>query len=151
MLEFTAKEIIVMVLGSGGFIGGLISLFVFITGRLDKRKERTKEELKTQISQSADMKRFELDSSNAVHAQLWEIINAQQTHIANLEKDAEELEAKAILQRPTILRIYANIRAMRSEIDGMNVLIMSNDDTSVFMKRFSALKTLLNETEGMLP
>lgn len=149
-MEFTTKEIILAVLGSGGFIGGFIAIFVFITARLDKKRERDKALLESEITKTSDMKRFELDSSNSVHSQLWEIINEHKAENKLLSEQVEELERIAVLQWPTRLKIHANLRQMRKEIESLNLMILSEDETNVFMRRFQTVKVLLDETEGML-
>lgn len=151
MIDLTPGEVVVAIVGSGGLIAGSISLFSFITGRLDVRRKRLKETLAKEISQTADMKRFDLDATNLVHNQLWEIIKERDVKITALEGEIEVLDEKAILQRPTILKVYANLRAMRKEIESLNLMILNEEETNVFMRRFQTVKVLLDETEAMLP
>lgn len=146
-----AKEVLILLLGSGGLIVGLIPLFTYLSARLDARRLRKKEEAKTELSNSADIRRLELDSTSAVQTELWGIIEAQKEHIRTLENELSELDKKAVLQRPAILNIYANIRAIRAEIESLGVMALDDAATQIFMKRFNAVKCLLDETEKILP
>jgi capsule polysaccharide export protein KpsE/RkpR len=124
---------------------------VWISGRLDKRKERIKALSESEIANRTEMKRYELDANNAVHTQLWEIIKEQKAEISELQEELKEVESTATLQRPAVNKIYANLRAMRKEIESLNLMILSEEETNVFMRRFQAVKLLLDETEGLLP
>lgn len=151
MEGLTLKELVLLITGSGGLIGGIVAAFVFTTSRLDKRRERIKEKQRQDISESADMKKFELDSQNSVHDHLWEIIREKDAEIQRLSNEIEDIEKTSTIQRPVVLKIYANLRSMRKEIESLNLMILSEEETNVFMRRFQTVKVLLDETEGLLP
>lgn len=147
MEGFTGRELLIAILGSGGFIGGLVGLLSFLSSRIDKRRQRLDKEQHMHVSQSTDMRRFELDKENSVQQQLWKIIEEREAECKELETALKE----STLSRPQILKIGKNIREMRKEIESLNVMILDEEQTNVFMRRFQTVKQLLDETEGMLP
>lgn len=146
-MDFTTREVLLAILGSGGLIGGLISLLVFISSRIDKRRENIEKD----IHNSVEHKRLEHDKSSSVEQALWKIIDSKNKEIEILESKAKDLEATTALTRPIITNILSLIRSMRKELDSINVIMMGQEETSIFFQRWTAVKKGLDELEKLLP
>lgn len=151
LMEFTTKEIILAILGSGALVGGIISALTFVSSYVDKRRERAKEKSNELIHDSIEAKRLqgELQTTkdNTVIENLWKLIEEYKREIEDLERDLKA----ASMSRATVNTVYRNIRAIRKEIESLNVMILSEEDTNVFMRRFQTVKQILDETENLLP
>jgi hypothetical protein len=47
-------------------------------------------------------------------------------------------------------KIYSHIREMRTELDSLNVMVLDEEQTNVFMRRFRNVKEILNKVEAVL-
>lgn len=155
MQEWTAKDIILTVLGSGTFIGSVIVVFNFITARIDARRQRIEATSQRKLADAIEVKKLEVEAEgrevDSVRAAMWKLLEERQGEITALKIEIEGLKRQAILDRPLITQIYAKLRAMRKEIESLNLMVLSEEETNVFMRRFNKVKEILDETEGMLP
>lgn len=151
MDHVTAKELVMAIMGSGGIIGGLVSLLVFIAGRLDRKRDRDQEELETSIHSSAEFKRIKLEEKSSVEQSLWRMMEAKDAEIKALREEIAELERTQTLTRPVINNIITIIRAMRKELDSIKVIMLSDEETKYFQARWIALGDKLNELENLIP
>lgn len=154
-MEFSLTQIVIAALSSGGILSGLVTLGVFINKLLtDRRKTRQDREDKV-IHDSVESKRLELEFEDkhaaAVVDNLWKLLDARDRHIASLKTDLQVCEEQSSLSRPMLIQVYKNVRAIRKEIESLNVMVLSDEDTNVFMRRFQIVKQLLDETENILP
>lgn len=154
-MEWTPEKIVLAVLGSGGFITGIVMAFNAIAARLDARRKRLEEAELKRIADAVELKRLEAitgeKSSETLIQNLWKIIESKNVEIEGLKQEINECEKKATLDRPVINQVYAKLRAMRREIESLNVMVLNEEETNVFMRRFNTVKALVEETEGLLP
>lgn len=121
-----------------------MTVISFIVGRIDKRRERHKEEAEMELSHSAEADRIKLDSKNSTEAALWKIIE-------ELKENLAEEKKFATLTRPNVIKIAGDVRAIRKEIESLNLMILNEEETNVFMRRFQTVKQLLDQIETILP
>lgn len=144
MDSFTSKDILLAFIGSAGILGGVMTVISFIVGRIDKRRERIREERDLEVSHSVGIDRVRLDSATATEAALWKIIQ-------ELKESLAEEKRFATLTRPNVIKIAADVRAIRKEIESLNLMILNEEETNVFMRRFQTVKQLLDQIETILP
>lgn len=141
--DLTIREILIAILGSGGIIGGLFVAFNFIAGRFDKYRERKK----MNISEAAEIRRVELQvkaqSDNDLVTNLWKLVEAGR-------KEIEELERAERLARPTVVRVYRIIREMRAELDKLHIMVLGEQETAIFAKRWNNIKKLADQLEAII-
>jgi chromosome segregation ATPase len=158
-MDWNKENIALLVAISAVLIPVLIPVLIrglsFVTVRLDARKARLAAAETNRIADSIEVRKLEADTetrgNDSLVANLWKFIAEKDAEIAELKKEIEECEAAAKLNRPTINKIYAKLRAMRTEIESLNVMVLNEEETNVFMRRFNQVKLLLDETEGLLP
>ena len=154
-MEWTTEKIVILIFGGGGTITGLVLLFNAIAARIDIRNERKKKADLDRIANAVEVKRLQADtderSAETLVSNLWKLVETKNKEIAELKQEIEQLEKEGKLTRPVINQIYAKLRAMRKEIESLNLMILNEEETNVFMRRFGAVKMLLDEAEGLLP
>lgn len=150
-MEASWMQIILAVLSSGGIIGTIISVLIYASGRMDKRRERMDKQKQLDVSQTADLKRLELDEDKSIEGALWRIIEEKNDEIAQLKAEVSDVTNTSSLSRPRVTQIYKAVRLMRKEIDSLNLMILNEEETNVFMRRFRAVKDYLDEIETSLP
>lgn len=150
MGDFSWGQILIGLL-SAGAMGTFIAFAKLVSDRLDKRAERMRAKKKEEIDGAVEVKRLEMEGKHSASDELWRINEWQAARIKELEAELEEQETKYSFSRPTVTKVYANIRAIRKEISHLNLMVMSEEDTNVFMRRFGEVLTLLDETESILP
>lgn len=143
-MEWTLKDILLLVLGSGTFIGALVVVFNAITARLDARRKRIGDAELAKISNAVEIRQLQAEmdgkSHDALIKNLWKIIAEKRTEIIEVKREFDEMEQSSKLSRPVINQIYAKLRTMRREIDALN------GDTRAVNAR-----ALLDEIETLLP
>lgn len=153
--EYSAKEIALAVVGGGGLIGGCVALFSFVAARLDARTQKTEADEKRRLADAVEMRRIEAEregrDADALVENLWKLIGEKDSELKAQRLEIADLETKATTNRPMLLKVYANLRAMRREIESLNVMVLSEEETNVFMRRFQTVKVLLDDTESLLP
>jgi hypothetical protein len=136
MAEWTLKDIILMVLGSGTFIGSLVVVFNAISARLDARKKRLEEAELRKISNAVEVKRLETETGERTAASLvtnlWKIIEDKNIEIEALKKEN--------LTRPIIKQLYSKLRQIRNEIGRLG-------DGPIT----ASIEALIDQTEELLP
>jgi len=156
-MEFTVPQIVWTALVSSGVVGGIWTLFVFITGRLDIRRKRIAEERAKDISSSADIGRLKLESESHAHDLLWKIIEEHKQEIKDLRTEVRELKAELEaaenderLKRPDVMHIYECVRQIKNEMDSLNIMLLSDEETNVFARRWGNIKTIMVDLESTL-
>lgn len=150
-MEPGTKEIILALIGGGGFLAGLISLFNAIAVRLDARRKNKKEDKAEQFLHVSEAEKLKLEGNKNAADLLWKIIEEKNAEIRELKTEVEDAEKFAALTRPNVIKLAADVRAIRKEIESLNVMVLSEEDTNVFMRRFQAVKVLLDDIESILP
>jgi len=85
-MELAWKEIVIVVAGSSGLIGGLVSAFAFVTGRLDKRRERDL----MHASMSTDLRRVKLEEER-LDEWIWEgVAKEKEAQILVLKQELKD-------------------------------------------------------------
>lgn len=133
------KELLIVVSGSVGIIGGLIPVAVFVYSRLDKKKEQ----------HAGDLHEYN-DAQKSVVDALNKIIETKDAEIAKLQAKLESTENKGILTLPKLQKIMAEIRTMREALSRLNVLVMSQEETNIFAERFATIKEGIAHIEEIL-
>jgi len=133
------KELLIVVSGSVGIIGGLIPVAVFVYSRLDKKKEQ----------HAGDLHEYN-DAQKSVVDALNKIIETKDAEIAKLQAKLESTENKGILTLPKIQKLNAEIRTMREALSRLNVLVMSQEETNIFAERFATIKEGIAHIEEIL-
>ncbi len=123
------KELLIVVSGSVGIIGGLIPVAVFVYSRLDKKKEQ----------HAGDLHEYN-DAQKSVVDALNKMIETKDAEIAKLQAKLESTENKGILTLPKLQKIMAEMRIMREALAKLNVLVMSQEETNIFAERFATIK-----------
>lgn len=134
-----AKELFLAISGSGGIIGGLVTLAVFVYSRIDKKKER----------QSSDYHEYATAQKNVVDA-LNKMLADKDAEIEKLQQKLNDGENKGILTLPKIQKLNAEIRTMREALSRINVLVMSQEETNIFAERFATIKEGIAHIEEIL-
>jgi hypothetical protein len=150
MDNFTIRDVVFGLLGSGGFITGCILLFNAITTRLDARKKRIEERRLLDISQSTDALKLEGDETDRVISNLWKVIELERKENEELRVQIKEWEVHEKLARPTVSKVYRLLRNIRAEIDHINVLFLDDKQTAVFAKRWNNIRIFADEIENVL-
>jgi len=133
------KELLIVVSGSVGIIGGLIPVAVFVYSRLDKKKEQ----------HAGDLHEYN-DAQKSVVDALNKMIETKDAEIAKLQAKLESTENKGILTLPKLQKIMAEIRTMREALSRLNVLVMSQEETNIFAERFATIKEGIAHIEEIL-
>lgn len=147
MENLSVASLIVLVVGSGGIIGGLVSVATLIFSRLDKKRQNEKDDSMF----SAEEKKVNLDRDRTVHDQLWKIIDAKELEIRELKATIDALEAESPLNRPKVREIYDLIRLIQRDVDSVKVILLSTEDTTFFNTKWVDIKERLNSIESLLP
>lgn len=154
-MGFTVQEVVIAILGSGGLIGGLVVAFNAITSRLDARRKRLEEADQKKISTAIEGRRLEIESAgrgtDALIANLWKMIDDKDKELEEVKAELDECNKKYSFSRPVTTVVYRNARAIISEIEAMNVLVLNEEQTQVFMRRFTRMKELATEIQEVLP
>ena len=137
MLEL--KEWVMAISGSGGIIGGLVALAVFIYNRMDKKKE-------IDITDSHNY----VDAQKNVVDALHRILEGKNADIARLEAKLTDGEGKGILTLPKIHKIEAEMRTMREALSKLNVILLSDAETTLFAERFTTIKQGIENIEDII-
>lgn len=154
-MEFSWTQILLAAVGSIGGVSGIVGFLVFITGRMDKRRERFRTEKSEAIHETAEIRRLELEfshkSDDAVKSELWRLIGEQKEEIKMLKAELEESDNANSMSRPTIQRIYIASRKIRRQADNLNFLIMKEMPYSDLAKEAEILLQDIDELEKNLP
>lgn len=153
-MEFTWKEILVTALGSGGLLGGIITFFVFITGRLDARRKRIEDKKAIDISESVELKKLQVQSiqtdTGILITNLWAIINDQKAEIKCLTDELANCEDGDRLSIANVNRIFEYIRQIKNEMDSLNLMLLNDEETNIFAKRWGNIKSIMIDLEKLL-
>jgi uncharacterized protein YlxW (UPF0749 family) len=161
MGEFTISQVLLILSGTGGFIVVLIKAFTFIGQQLDARGKRKDDRERHRLEDSVEARRLVLDYSergerNTI-TELWKLNDDKdeetkelKTEIRELENKLKDAEKAERLNRPTIMRIYTYVRGIRTELDSLNVMVLNEEETNVFMRRFRNVKELIGKIEDVL-
>lgn len=150
MDNITAKELLLVLIGSSGFVGGVVSILVFIAGRLDKRRERNEASQTEALHNSAELKRIGLEERSAVEQSLWKMLEAKDAEITALKTRIEALEKANALSRPVMSKISSVISEMKREVESVRVIMLSDEETKYFQQRWLSIKRLLQEFEDII-
>lgn len=136
--------------GSGGFVLAGISLFKFINELLTQRRTKQKEEL----ADSTLLQRLQLEAGSKgqdnLTDNLWKIIGEKNAEIVDLKQEVRDCEKAEKLTRPAVSRIYECIRKIKNEMDSLNIMIMSDEETNVFARRWGNIKAIITDLEDSL-
>lgn len=154
-MDFTWTQILVAAVGSIGGVSGVVTLLVFITGRIDKRREREKAAQDKAIHETEGIRRLEYEfaqkTDEAVKAELWRLIGEQKEEIRLLKAEIEESEAHQSLSRPAIQKIYNASRKIRRQVDNLSFLVMKETAHDDLAKEVEILRQDVEELEKSLP
>lgn len=153
-MNFTPGEILAAFLGGGGIIGGVITALSFLSGRLEARRKRIEEKSKSALEKEVDVRRLENEiqykGTDALVNNLWKLIEEQKIELKAKEAVIEEMEADEKLTRPAVMKIYECVRKIRNEMDSLNIMLLSDEETNVFARRWGNIKVIMCELEETL-
>lgn len=155
MEHLTTTEIILAVLGSLGGLAGLVSFAAFVGTRLDIRRKRIQTATDKQNNDSVESRRIQLEydgkDKESLVTNLWKMVDQLKARNVELEDEADENDKQFSFNRPVKTKIDQKARSIVSEIDAMNVLMINDEQTQIFMRRFSKVKELAIEIQDILP
>ena len=108
-MDFTWKEILTYLFGSGTIVGGIFVGIKFLYEQIDKRR--------------ADKRTAEEKAYDAV----WKLYEASKAEVISLKAEIAELEKGDSLSRPAVSKIYRAVRKLGRQIEILD---------SVFIKEF---------------
>lgn len=148
--EYSTIQIVVAALGSSGIVGASWTLFVFISGKLEARRKKQEEDRKKEISNAADLRRVEAETGESATKLLWDLIRELKSEVKDLKADLEAAEQAEILTRPAVMHIYECVRQIKNEMDSLNIMLLSDEETNVFARRWANIKAIMVELEATL-
>lgn len=153
-MEYTWKEIIFAALGSSGLIGGVVTAFVFVAGRLDARRKRMDDARSEAIHDSVELKKISMDAAlqgnEAIVTSLWRIIEEKNKELAALKADLDDCEKGDRLSNRNVNKIFASLRSVKNEMDSINIMVLGEEETNVFARRWHNIKHILDDLEKTL-
>lgn len=154
MDNLSLSQAIMGLSAAGGGVVVLIRIATFVAKELDARRQRIEDRDQKRLEASVEARRLTLDYSekgerNTV-TELWKLVDDKDEEIKDLEAKLKDAERAERLNRPTIMRIFHHVRAMRSELDHLNLLVLGEEETNIFMTRFRNTKEILGKIEGIL-
>jgi septal ring factor EnvC (AmiA/AmiB activator) len=150
MDDFTTREIILAVLGSGGILAALLKVAKTVSDRIDQRRVRAQQQQQSQISQTAELKRLKIDADEDIYDRFKELLGEREKEIKELKARLLEWENKPTDQK-LIDEMYRTLRIIINEIDAMNMLFLNERDTQIFARRFKAMHDAAKEMRDKLP
>jgi chromosome segregation ATPase len=151
---FSSSQFLLILSGASGAIVVLIKIFTVIAAELDARRKRHEAGEQKRLGEAVEIRRLQLDytgkGTDTLVENLWKMIGEKEKEIEDLKKELDDSEKAERLNRPTIMRIYSHIREMRTELDSLNVMVLDEEQTNVFMRRFRNVKEILNKVEAVL-
>jgi hypothetical protein len=154
MGEFTTTQFLAYLTIAGGAIAGVIKIFTFISHQLDARRKRIEAREQKKLDASVEARRLTLDYSekgerNTI-TELWKLVDDKDEEIKDLEAKLKEAEKAERLNRPTIMKIYGYVRDIRNEMDSLNIMLLSEEETNVFARRWGNIKVIIQNLEAVL-
>lgn len=112
-MDFTWKEILTYLFGSGTIVGGAFVGIKFIYEQIDKRRagKRTSEE--------------------KAYDAVWKLYEAAKAEVEKLKEEIEELEKGDSLSRPAISKIYQAVRKLGRQMEIIE---------TIFIKEFTLIE-----------
>lgn len=150
MDDFTTKEIAVAVFGSAGIIGGLISAASYVSGRVDKWRERKQQKKQADITESTELKKLKLEADEDLYERFKDLYNTQTAENARLTQELKECRESETSPK-LIAQMYRTLRIINGEIEAMNLLFMDEEKTQIFARRFNNMQKAAKEMEDKLP
>lgn len=147
MGEYSASQYVLLFSGVVGGVIAIIKAGAFIAKELEARRQR-------KIGDIVEVRRLQLDySDKGIERELiqaWKIVDEKDEQLAEVKAKLKESEQAERLNRPTIMKIYKHIRAIRLELDSLNVLVLDQETTNVFARRWNKVKAEMDEIEAIL-
>lgn len=131
-METSTREILVLVVGSGGAIGGIVSLLMFVVARFDKRKDQQ------------DV------TSNTVLSAYQAIVDERNHEIERLKSEIKEYELSDTLSRPKVAKIFVQIRLIWAAFGRLNLMILTQEETNIIAEKFDIIKNAVKEIEDIV-
>lgn len=151
MGDFSWATIVVAAIASIGGISGLVSLVSFVAARLDNRRKRIDAQHDKRLHDSVEFKKLQGASDNTLIENLWKIIADKDRENDELKAELDECNKKYSFSRPITTTVYQNARGIIAEIEAMNIMILDEEQTQVFMRRFAKMRELALEIQKVLP
>lgn len=145
-MDITPTQLIqigVIIIGSGGIVGGVISAATLVSSRLDKYRERQKTKLALEVSESAKLKRIEIDQTEKLYARL-------DTSNAALRGDNEDLKKQCIKCGRVIKRSIGEVRRIMRQLRIVLSLITARANENDIVKETDILENDLMRLEVLL-
>lgn len=149
-MDFSWSQIALALFGSGGFIVGAVTLFKAFNDALAARRKRIDDKRRQEITNSAEFRRLDTDESDRVVTNLWKIIEQERLENEELRAEVADLKRAEKLARPTISKVFRIIRQMRYELEQVNVMLLSQEETNIFVRRWNAVKQFADDLENLL-
>jgi septal ring factor EnvC (AmiA/AmiB activator) len=150
MDDFTTREILFGLLGSGGVLITLLKVAKSISDRIDARRKRIDANQASQISQTAELKRLKIDADEDIYDRFKELLTEREKEIKELKAELKKCQDAPTNQK-LIDEMYRTLRIILNEIDAMNMLFLNERDTQIFARRFKAMHDAAKEMRDKLP
>lgn len=150
-MEFTGRELIIAILGSGGLIGGLFTAVAFVVGRLDKRRERKENSETTTRSETAETRRIEIEDETATDARWEKLANRYSADITGLEEKLKEYEDEVAETRPIWAKIDRGLNAMENRLQKLRVAKCPDNVVDIINERIAEVQKTIDEIRNILP
>jgi len=149
-MEFTTRELVIAFLGSGGLLGGLFTIVVFVVGRLDKRRERRENNDTLSRSETAEFRRLEIEDETATDARWEKLANRYSAEITGLEEKLKECEDEASLTRPILAQLHRTLNTMENRLQKLRVAKCPDDVVDIINERIAEVQKSIDEMRGAL-
>jgi septal ring factor EnvC (AmiA/AmiB activator) len=150
MDDFTTREIVLAVLGSGGILAFLLKVAKSVSDRIDQRRIRSHQQRLEDVSQTAELKRLKIEADEDIYDRFKELLNEREKEIKDLKAKLLEWESKHTDQK-LIDEMYRTLRIIINEIEAMNVLFLNEEKTQIFSRRFTTMHNAAKEMREKLP
>lgn len=125
-------QIIVIVIGSGGVVGGLVAVATFIASRRDVWKKRKDEDREKDISNAVELRRLDSERANELYDRV------QQQNI-ELEADVSEWKAKCKKCNRVIHKAISDLRSILKQTRVVTDSIRENSSKEDIIKEVDFL------------
>lgn len=150
MPEITLKDVLLVVFG-GGAISTLIAVLKLIVERYDIARKNKKEDAQEHTTLTIESRRLDLEEEARTRAEWDSILENHKKRIEDLKLEIVELKSSESLSRPTLTKIYQNLRTVRRNLELLDLQIVRLDEHNKLSVSIEALKKALDELEQNLP
>lgn len=172
-MDFTSREIIIAVLGSGSFIGACLAVATLIvsmrkTSRDEKNvrdknaKDEASERDKVKQAQSVDMRRVEMQADQAISDGWMNLVTERNTEIKRIREEfgveiralrdeIKALKEASTFSRPTVTKIYRGLASLEQRIKSFRLAQCPDDVAEAINTWVIDLLQAIGDLRDLLP